>query len=98
MVDSDAIHTSNRAREPRVILSIIELEHMCPSHRHRMLLLQSYELFHLQSKHLLDPSSFQSFPVLLGLSLFLLTIGSEAPECTNIARGTRFEELVSVEF
>ena len=57
MADLDANHTRNRflhtvypAKVSRLILAIIELEHTCPSHRHALLLLQSYEQFYLQSK------------------------------------------------
>ena len=50
MADLDAIHTGirflrtfYRAREPRVILSQIELEQTCPNRTRILLLLQSYE-------------------------------------------------------
>ena len=45
----DAIHTGNPARAQRVFFSIILLEQTCPNHRHVLLLLQSYEQFHVQS-------------------------------------------------
>ena len=56
MADLDAIHTNSTFRTvhptsvPRVILPIIELVQACPNQRHVLLLVQSYEEFHLTSK------------------------------------------------
>ena len=43
------LRTLYPAKVPRVILTIIALEHTCPNHRHAPLLLLSCEVYHLQS-------------------------------------------------
>ena len=71
MADLVAIHTSNRCprtivlARPLVILSTIELQQTCPHHRRTLLLLLSYESYHLQSEKLMDPLIFKPFLALL---------------------------------
>ena len=44
-----SLRTIFKAKEPHVILAILELEQACPNHGHVLLLLLSYGSSHLQT-------------------------------------------------